>query len=450
MSSVRGSRRTALAGAVAGGLSGVLAAACGGGAAPGGGAAGPAAAPSFAGKKIEVEYWEQISGPEGDGRSKAIGEFNGVVPEVSLKVTSIVGQGGLTKVQTAAAAGGGGPDVMFLTWPDAAVLSGTELIVPIEERLRPFREWERRKTDVGAGLLKAHSWKGRLVSVPIYGGTFAAYYNKAMLTRRNVAPPKPGWTWDDFAADAAKFADGQDQFGYSLTDAGGTGTMVYWWSFAGSNNASLLSPDGTKVTATAPEVVEATQFLADLARRRVMALSRTAGGPAGEFGQQKAAYEMNGAYRIPVWQQAGVDFAVTGLPVKRKKHTYVAAHHAVLFNSGNADKIAGGARFVSWALEPKNHIAICRQASTVPVYGEALKLPAHEDYLRSFPELKTFEEYVPTSDALPIHPTASDFYAAFGNHLARALRGEAEVRRALMDAQAEMEVLLDKALQMGK
>jgi ABC-type glycerol-3-phosphate transport system substrate-binding protein len=255
---------------------------------------------------------------------------------------------------------------------------------------------------------------------------------------------------EQFAADATKLTEGDQQAGYSITDGGGTGTTVYWWTWAGSNNASLLSPDGTKATATAPEVAEATQFLVDLIKRKVILVSRTAGGATGEFAQQKVAYDMNGAYRIPAWQTAGVSFGVAGLPVKRKKHTYVAAHHAVLFDTGNTDKMAGAARFLSWALEPKNHLNICRQASTVPIYGEALKLPAHEEYLKAFPELRTFEEYVPTSDALPIHPTASDFYAAFGNHIAKVLRGEEEVRRALSDAQSEMQVLLDKALQMGK
>ncbi|HEV2121980.1 MAG TPA: extracellular solute-binding protein [Chloroflexota bacterium] len=405
--------------------------------------------PSFAGKNIVVEYWEQISGPEGEGRDKALSAFNGAVPGVTLNITNIVGQGGLTKVQSAAAAGSG-PDIMFLTWPDASTLTGTELIVPVEDRLRPFREWDKRKADVGQGILKAHVWKGKLMSVPIYGGTFATYYNKSLLNKRGLPEPKPGWTWDDFSASASKLADGDQQFGYSITDGGGVGTAVYWWAWAGSNNATFLNADGTKTTVTAPEVAEATQFLVDLGKRKVMSVSRAAGGPQGEFAQHKAGYEVNGAYRIPVWQQASIDFGLIGNPVKKKKHTYVAAHHAVLFNTGNADKVSASARFLSWALEPKQHIAICRQASTVPVYGEALKSADNEAYVKEFPELKIFQEYVPTSEALPMLPTASEFYGTFGNHIARALRGEAEVGRALADAQAEMQLALEKALQMGK
>ena len=30
---------------------------------------------------------------------------------------------------------------------------------------------------------------------------------------------------------------------------------------------------------------------------------------------------------------------MAGNPVKKKKHTYLAAHHAVLFNTGNSDKV---------------------------------------------------------------------------------------------------------------
>lgn len=57
--------------------------------------------------------------------------------------------------------------------------------------------------------MTVNSWKvnGRLMGLPGLMNTYGYFYNKDLLKAAGVAEPKPGWTVDEFFADAQKLAD---------------------------------------------------------------------------------------------------------------------------------------------------------------------------------------------------------------------------------------------------
>lgn len=407
------------------------------------GAAQLPAEPSFAGKNVRIEYWEFLSTPEGKGRTQIVEEFNTVQDDIKLEVVNIAGQGAVPAKVTAAAAAGTPPDVMFLTWDNAAAFVSSALITDIEQHLKLFRDWAARKQDAYPGILKAHYWQGRLVSVPIYGSSFAMYYNTALLAERGFTEPRTDWTWDDFVDVARRASTPPHSYAVHFLAGGGIATTVYWWNWAGSNGSALLSQDGTKATVTTPEVIEATQYLVDLAQKHgVMTLGTNL------FAQGKQVFETQGAYRIPTWQEANIPFSAVPMPVKTKPHSYVAAHHAMIFESNNADKRAAAAKFLLWALSPKVNARIVRMAGTMPAYDATRREPEFAVYIGSHPALKAFTQALGTSDALPLLPNAAQFYGTFGDQVARALKGEAGVREALTEAQQRLQIALDEALRM--
>jgi multiple sugar transport system substrate-binding protein len=401
------------------------------------------AEPSFAGKNVRIEYWEFLSTPEGKGRTQAIEEFNTVQNEITLEIVSIAGQGAVPAKVAAAAAAGTPPDVMFLTWDNAAAFVGSAIIADIEQHLKLFRDWTARKQDAYPGILKAHYWQGRLASVPIYGSSFAMYYNTALLAERGLTEPRAGWTWEDFVDVARRASTPPDTYAVHFLAGGGIATTVYWWNWAGSNGSALLSQDGTKASVTTPEVIAATQYLVDLAQKHgVMTLGTNL------FAQGKQVFETQGAYRIPTWQEANIPFGAVPMPVKTKPHSYVAAHHAMIFESNNADKRAAAAKLLLWALSPKVNARIVRMAGTMPAYDATTREPEFTAYISSHPALKAFTQALGTSDALPLLPNAAQFYGTFGDQVARALKGEAGVREALTEAQQRLQIALDEALRM--
>lgn len=437
-------RRTVLMQGVPATVSGVIwAAACrqAGGRQPAPGDAGTPAEPSFQGKNVRIEYWEFLSTPEGKGRTQVVEEFNTAQDEIKLEVVNIAGQGAVPPKVTAAAAAGTPPDVMFLTWDNAAAFVGSAIITDIEEQLKLFRDWAARKQDAYAGILRAHYWHGKLVSVPIYGSSFAMYYNTALLAGRGMAEPRSTWTWDDFVDIARRASAPPDVYAVHFLAGGGLATTVYWWNWAGSNGSALLSQDGTRATVTTPEVIEATQYLVDLVQKHgVMTLGTNL------FAQGRQVFETQGAYRIPTWQEASIEFGAVPMPVKSKPHSYVAAHHAMIFESNNADRRAAAAKFLIWALSPRINARIVRMAGTMPAYAATTREGEYLAYINSHPALKAFTQALGTSDALPLLPNAAQFYGTFGDQIARALKGEAGVREALGEAQQRLQIALDEAL----
>jgi multiple sugar transport system substrate-binding protein len=113
------------------------------------------------------------------------------------------------------------------------------------------------------------------------------FYNRDLFTAAGVAEPAPGWTWDDWLADAQKL---------TVTSNGQVsrhGTAIGTWAgMVWGNGGELISPDGKRLLLDSPQAAAGVQFAADLINvHHVAPPPEIAGGPepVSLFKEQKVA-----------------------------------------------------------------------------------------------------------------------------------------------------------------
>lgn len=78
-----------------------------------------------------------------------------------------------------------------------------------------------------ATLAESARVEGRLYTLPIHGFPTALYYNADLFTAAGIPLPKPGWTWDEFRAAAARLTTGAgDSKVWGISTDIGLGTLA--------------------------------------------------------------------------------------------------------------------------------------------------------------------------------------------------------------------------------
>jgi ABC-type glycerol-3-phosphate transport system substrate-binding protein len=142
--------------------------------------------------------------------------------------------------------------------------------------LMPIDKYMQAESDVFRGawssdILSAAKWKGQLYGLPIWGGTYAEVYNRALVTKAGLDPANPPKTWADYLAWSKKLTgDGV----WATAVLGGktdttTRVLLTWiWS----NGGEAFNADMTEATfAKNPKSLEAIKFYLSLAGKQGLA-----------------------------------------------------------------------------------------------------------------------------------------------------------------------------------
>ncbi|SEQ55688.1 carbohydrate ABC transporter substrate-binding protein, CUT1 family [Faunimonas pinastri] len=152
---------------------------------------------------------------------------------------------------------------------------------------------------------------GKQLAIPYDLGPYVVYYNKTMFKAAGLALPKPGWTSEEFLADAKKLtADGHHGF---VAD----GTPDMWLPF-------VLSIGGDYMKDGAPDLdnakmVQGFTWVTDLATKEKVAPQIPATGasnyPADQFRNGNAAMYIDGPWQlINAKQNVKFDIGLTTVP----------------------------------------------------------------------------------------------------------------------------------------
>lgn len=131
---------------------------------------------------------------------------------------------------------------------------------------------------------------------PIYLTTFQMIYNKRILGDAGVAPPKIGWTWDDFRASLEASSNPPNIWGFIMPTSASQSTHGYVHNMLWSNSATVYDANG-KCALTAPAAVETLKFLQDLVREdSTVKLGEAAEG--ADFLGGNLAYQYSGNWIV--------------------------------------------------------------------------------------------------------------------------------------------------------
>lgn len=113
----------------------------------------------------------------------------------------------------AGATGGELPDVFWMHSNVAQMYMENDMLLDLTDRIAASD-----KVDLNnyyQGIVNLYSSNGKQYAVPKDIDTIALWYNKTIFDEMGVEYPNDTWTWDDFAAAAAKLTN-EDHWGYAI------------------------------------------------------------------------------------------------------------------------------------------------------------------------------------------------------------------------------------------
>jgi multiple sugar transport system substrate-binding protein len=438
-----GTRRRYLSALGATGLVGVTAisAACG--------VAGEGQAPApQAAAPVTIEFMQNDSDsptrPEGATRIALLDEFNQTnAQKITVNLEGGRASMGNDKLKSLAAAGTP-PHLYYIAYYFAAEYYLAGMTVDVDTELKSDKEWARQRAGIFPPMLESSAWTGKLVSIPGYTNNQAVIYNTGLLQQAGVAPPRQGWTWDDFKVTAQKFVR-PEMIPLSM---GWGSTWRHWLGTAG---AQPISKDAKRITFDTPEMLQVTELYLDLLKRGIAL--RTPDGKSGLFETYKLAkndtvFEVQGPYRIPVIREANApDFRTIHIPVHPGKRQVFAAnggHNLIVFKEVPAEKRAAAAQVAKWLNGPHAQAQMCIKAASIPVSKAALEARELQDYLKTDAAFKGFVDLAPQGWRWPTLPSYGKIWAVVDGAVSAILRQDVGIKAGLSEAQQQAQQLLDE------
>jgi multiple sugar transport system substrate-binding protein len=314
------------------------------------------------------------------------------------------------------------PDVLMLDNPDLQQIAQTGALAPLDT-------FGINADGFAKGVVDASSYQGKLYGLQPITNTIGLFYNKDILAKAGVTPPK---TWDELKVAAKKLTSGS-QYGLAFSaPANYEGT----WQFL----PFMWSNGGDEKNIATPQTAQALQLWVDLMDTdksvSKSALNWTQADVNDQFKAGKAAMMVNGPWQFPVLDaDKSLHYAVAQIPAPAAGKSIVAPLGGETWTvpqTGNKDKQAKAAKVVSCLNSDENQLSLAQQNQTIPTKTALLA-----KFSSSNPNMKGFTDQIPTARARtgelgPDWPkAATKIYTAFQ----AALTGQASPAKALEQAQ---------------
>ena len=157
-------------------------------------------------------------------------------------------------------------DVVYTVIEQAWALADQGIIMPLDELMArdTSAEWAEFVDDVHINLWLMWQKDGKQYYIPYEWNNMVMYYNPKLFDESGLSYPAPGWTWDEFLANAQRLQrwNGDQKLidGYACTinNPFGFGPWIY------TTGARVLNSDWTASTMNDPRVIEAVRFVRSL------------------------------------------------------------------------------------------------------------------------------------------------------------------------------------------
>jgi sn-glycerol 3-phosphate transport system substrate-binding protein len=339
--------------------------------------------------------------------------------------------------------------------PSIAVLLSTDTFTMIDEKaVVPFDDVATSADDkkwlssfypafMANGNINGKSW-----GVPFQRSTIVMYWNKEAFKEAGLDPEKAPQNWDEMVA-----------MGMKLTKRDASGNVAQWgvqiptsgfpyWLFQGlttENDAMLANAAGTEVYFDKPGVVEALQYLVDLAQKhKIMAPGVVEWGttPKDFFERKTAIMWTTTGNLTNVKANAKFPFGVAMLPEKKRRGSPTGGGNFYLFAKTNAEQRAAALKFIKWMTTPERAAEWGIKTGYVATRPDAWETPAMKEYVAGFPAAAVARDQLPFAVAeLSTHDNER-VTKAFNDNLQAAITGKKTPAQAMKDAQAEADRLL--------
>jgi multiple sugar transport system substrate-binding protein len=275
------------------------------------------------------------------------------------------------------------PDVLMLDNPDLQQFAQSGALTTLSN-------YGISATGYQKGVVAASTYKGKLYGLQPITNSIALFYNKDLLAKAGVTPPK---TWAELRASAKKLTSG-NTYGLALSaPANYEGT----WQFM----PFMWSNGGDERNIATPQVAAALQLLVDLKGDGSMSASVvnwSQGDVNDQFKAGNAAMMVNGPWQFPVLNGiASLHYGVVPIPVPKAGGVPIAPLGGETWtvpNTGNKAHEQLAAKVVQCLNSDKNQLLLGKKRQVVPT-----KLALLPKFVRANPGMKAFSTVVKTARA---------------------------------------------------
>ena len=274
------------------------------------------------------------------------------------------------------------PDVLMLDNPDIQQIAETGALAPLED-------YGINADGYAPGPVSAATYNGKLYGLQPGANTLAIFYNKDVLAKAGVQPPK---TWDELKA-AAKKLTVDKQYGFAFN---ATADYEGAWQFL----PPMWTNGGDETKLTSPEVAGALQLWKDLvddgsASKSVVNWKQS--DVNDQFIAGKAAMMLNGPWQIPALDKAKINYGVVPFPINTAGQTSIAPLGGEAWTvplTADEAKMAKAAELVKCMNTDENQMLRAKQGGLVPT-----KLSLADQYKAEVPSMAGFVDAVATARA---------------------------------------------------
>lgn len=274
------------------------------------------------------------------------------------------------------------PDLLMLDNPDVKQIAATGALLALNDA-------GLNADGYAQGVVDAATTDGKLYALQPGANTIGIFYNKDILEKAGVQPPK---TWDELKS-AAKQLTGDGVYGFAF-DA--TNDYEGSWQFL----PPMWTNGGDETDLKTPQVAEALQLWKDLvddgsASKSVVNWSQ--GDVNDQFKAGKAAMMLNGPWNIPGLKKAKVNFGVVPFPVKSADQTSIAPLGGEAWTvpmTGNDARQAKAVEMVKCMNSDENQLSWAKQNGVVPT-----KTALTDQFVKEVPDLASWPAQVQNARA---------------------------------------------------
>lgn len=402
--------------------------------------------------KIHVRYWRATG--QKDAISYPVSQFNKIQDSIFIDVTTIPWMEHEKKILTAVLSGNP-PDLISQFNPVAQWASRMSL-TPLDE----FMAHDNFDSTIFfPALWQEMKWYGETFALPIKTASYAFFYNNKLFRKAGLDPNKPPKTWDDVIEYSKKLTKYDDDG--NITQAGfiaeygilpNHGDMPTAMLMAWQLGAKFISDDGSRIQFTDPKVVRALQWVTDFHKQHDIKKLTTFISSFG-FAEQHAFLSDKVAMMClqnPLLEQIEIyrpemDYSITEIP---SFEGYPTASSSGSFWIG----IPRGAKNSRAAWEfMKFYVSKKIQLEDIIKTEEPLfpgnKLAAYDSSFINRGKNKVFIKQMDYAHSPAIAPLVHGvFWREFLNARERAVQGIQTPMQALMQAESQVQLALDKAL----
>jgi multiple sugar transport system substrate-binding protein len=349
-------------------------------------------------------------------------------PNITVERSDIV-FGDFRQLLLQGAAAGELPDIVLIDNPDFHAFAALGVL---EDLTEPINSWGE------ADLYFPGHWSSTVFQevnygVPVFSNCLQLYINKQMREAAGIDIPT---TWDELKA-AAEALTTDDRFGLVVAgihnEEGTFQWLPFLWS-TGSDLATINDEGGQR----------ALQLWTDLVNNGHMSqgiLGWDQGAANDEFGNLRAAMQVNGPWMIPGLQEnfADVEWEIAAIP-KDTVFTSILGgeNYGITKDSPNVE---AAWEYIAWTQQPENYKQFLVEAGMFPSREDV----AEDAYWADDPVLSVFLEGVKVARPRAYGANYLEMSNAVQDAMQAAISGQSTVQEALDTAAALITPLLPAA-----